>query len=140
MVALQAIVQVLRPPMLDVGQDGAERWRIAFRLIRRHPFRPHARLIERAFEEGAGSRGITPCREGGIHYLAVLIDRPVDIGPLPVKASIRLINAPLYADCVAMRVGGCLEERQEALDPPIHGAALDNQTALSKPLDHIGIA
>ncbi|HSH83027.1 MAG TPA: recombinase family protein [Herpetosiphonaceae bacterium] len=53
---------------------------------------------------------------------------------------IRLINAPRDADCVAMPAGGCLEERQEALDPPIHGAALDNQTTFSKPLDHIGRA
>ncbi len=39
-----------------------------------------------------------------------------------------------------MGTGSSTEQREEALDPAIHGAAVHDEAALREPLDNVGIA
>src|SRR3954453_1280058 len=74
MVALNAIVEVLRCPMLNTRQSCAEGRRIALGFVGRNPFRPHTRLVDRPFEESLCCLSIAPLREVSINDVAILVD------------------------------------------------------------------
>ena len=70
--------------MFNLRQAGAQGRRITFGLVGRDPHRCDPSLRDGTLEKGLGCFGVPPCREVGIHHLAVLVDRPVDVGPFPV--------------------------------------------------------
>ncbi len=126
--------------MLDVRQDGAQSWRVTRGFIRNDLLRPRIRLVDGVVKAGVCRLGVASLREGGINDLAVLIDGVVDVGPPPVHAGIGLIDAPFFADAMAMRPSRVLEQGQEALDPAVNGAAVNDEAALREPLHDIGVA
>ncbi len=140
MVALDAVVEVLRCPMPNVGQDGAESSRIALGLVGCDPLRPHACLIDGTREERLGSLSVPPLREVGVNDLPVFVDGTLDVGPRPVQTRVRFINAPPRADWPSVHTCSCAKHRQEALDPAIDGAAVNVEAPLGEPLDDVGIA
>ncbi len=139
-VPFQSVVQVLRGPVLRLWQNGPEgRW-IALRLIGGHSYRRDFGLSNSAFEKDLGSFSIAPLREVGVDDLASLIDGAVDVGPFAIEAGVRLINPPCAANRVPVGPGGVLEQRQEALDPAINRATLDDEAPFGEPLDDVSIA
>ncbi len=84
MVALDAVGEILRCPMLCVREHIAQHWRIALGLVRGHSFRFHAGLVDRVFEEPLCRFGVPPLREVSVDDLAILVDRSVNVRPLPV--------------------------------------------------------
>jgi hypothetical protein len=117
MVTFDTVVEILRPPMLNAREDGAQGRRIALRLVRRDSLRPHARLVDRMLEEPLRCLGVAPLRKVCIDHLAILIDSAIDIRPAPLQTNIGLIDAPFCADWSAMGTRSFPEQRQEALDP-----------------------
>ncbi len=139
-IALDPVVEVFRGAMLDVREHRAERWRITLGLVRRDPLGSNASLDDGPLEKGVRRRGIPPLREVGVNHLAILVDRPVDVRPCAGKSRVRFINAPRAADRLPMRTCGGLEQWQEALDPAIDRATVNDEAALREPLDDIRIA
>ncbi len=72
--------------------------------------------------------------------MAILVDRPIEVGPRPRATTGCFINAPRGANGTSMRTRRLLVSGQEALDPALHGAPIDDKAALRKPRDHVGIA
>ncbi len=138
-VALHAIVQILRSTMLNTGQNCVEGRRIALRLVRRDSLRPHTGLVERAFEESLGSLRVTALRDVRVDHVPILVNRAVDVRLRPVQTRVRFINAPLRTDGTAIRTSSLLKQWQEALDPAIDRAAINNETALREPFDNVGV-
>ena len=126
--------------MLNIGQNCTKGGRIALRLIGRDSLGRDAGLIHGTSEEAFCSVGIASFRKEVVDDLAILINGAIDIGPLPVQPCVRLINAPVFADWASMNMGSFAKQRKEALDPTVDGAAVNHDTSLGKPLDHVGIA
>ena len=125
--------------MLNTRQDCAQGRRIALGLVGCDTLWLHASLVDRTFEESLRCLGIPPLREVGVNDLPVLVDGTLDVGPRPVQTRVRFINAPPRADWPSVHTCSCAKHRQEALDPAIDGAAVNDETTLSKPLDDIGV-
>src|SRR6266516_1720520 len=62
----------------------------------------------------------------------MLIDRPVDIGPLSGDPQVGLINEPPAPRNVTARPGRLDELRSEPLHPPVDGDVIDSDTALGQ--------
>jgi hypothetical protein len=80
------------------------------------------------------------CSEVCVHYLALLIDRPIAVGPSAVEAAVRIVNAPLPAYRHSVRAGSLYEKRQESLYPAVDGAPIDHDATLGEPFDNVGVA
>ena len=143
-VALYAIVQVLRCPMLNAGQHCAEGRRVTFGFVGRDPLRPHAYLIDRALEESLRCLGVAPLRKVGVNDLSILVNCAIDIRPAPLQTHIRLIDTPFCPDWSPMSTSSFATERGcplgQTLDPAVHGAPVNHETTLGKPLDNVGLA
>jgi hypothetical protein len=138
-VTFDAIVEVLRCPMLNAGEDHAEGRRVAFRLVGREPRGHNTSLIDGTSEEALCSPSIAPLRKVSVDYLPILINGTVDIGPTPLETDICLIDPPFCANCSSVRPRSFAKEREEPLDPAVDRAAVNNETALSELLDNISI-
>ncbi len=139
-VALHSIVQVLRGPVLSVGNSRAERWRIAFGLVRRHSFRRYTRLVNSPLKERLRRSGVAPLRKVGVNDLAVLVNRPVDVGPRAGKPRVCLIDPPLDADGSSVSPRSFAEKWEEALNPAVDRTAVKDETSLGEPLHDISVA
>jgi hypothetical protein len=139
MVALDAVVEVLGRAMLNTWQDCAEGRGIALGFVRGDALRPPARLIDGTFKEGLGCPSIPAVREVGVHDLAVVVDRSINVRPRPVQPRVRFINAPLRTNWASVCTCSCAEQWQEALDPAIDGASVNCETTFRKPLHDVCI-
>jgi hypothetical protein len=99
----------------------------------------YARPGDRAFEEGLRCSGVAPLAEVDIHDLAILIDRPIAVGPSAIEAAVRFVNTPLPTYWPGVMAGSLHEERQESLHPAVDGASVDHDPAFGEPLRHIGV-
>ncbi len=72
--------------------------------------------------------------------MAILVDRPIEVGPRPRATTGCFINAPRGANGTSMRTRRLLVSGQETLDPALHGAPIDDKAALRKPRHTVGIA
>jgi hypothetical protein len=87
---------------------------------------------ERPSEEGPGSRQIPPCRKHDVDDLAVLIDRPLQVGPPPGDLHVSFVDMPPVAGQAAAGAG-CLDELgSEPLDPPVHRHVIDLNAAFGE--------
>jgi len=71
--------------------------------------------------------------------LAVLIDRPVEICPLPTDPTIRFIHPSAPTHWSSRRARRRLETGEKVLPPAVGGAPIDQHTTLGEPFDDIGI-
>src|SRR5215216_5785269 len=99
-VAFDAVVGVLVGPMPRRRQQVIEHWRIrrcpvGYDLDRRDP-----RRADRPLKEPAGSRRVPPWRDEYVDDLAELVDRAIDVAPLPSHLHIRLVDLPAVTDSV----------------------------------------
>ncbi len=140
MVPFQPIIHVLRASMVDPSEEGTQRGRGAFRLIRDHMHRRDVCLADGAFEDGLCGLGLAPRGEVRIDHWPILVDRPVNLGPGPVQANIGFIDPPAVAEWSSRRTGSVLEQGEKVLNPPLDGAAIHAQPALGEPLHHIRVA
>ena len=138
--SLQTIIQVLRAAMLCAGEDSTNGRRIARRLVGYDTFWHFACPGDRPFEEGPRRGGVASLAEVCVHYLALLIDRSIAVGPSTVEAAVRFVNAPLPAYRHSMRAGSLCEKRQEALYPAVDGAPIDHDATLGESFDNVGVA
>ena len=102
--------------MLCAGEDSTNGERIARRLVGYDTFWHYfACPGDRPFEEGPRRGGVAPFAEVCVHYLALLIDRSIAVGPSAVEAAVLFTHAPLPPYRHSVRVGSLCEKRQEAL-------------------------
>ncbi len=139
-VALDPVVQVFRRPMFDVREHLTDRRWVARCLVGRHALRFDSRVFDSTREEGVGCLRIAPLRNIGIDHLAILVDRPVEVGPATLQADIPCIDAPPIAEWSAIGAGGFPKQREQALDPALDGAAIHHEPAFSEPRDDVGVA
>ena len=97
MVTLTALVQLRGAAMLDTRHAGAQRWRIARGLVGDDPLGCDAGCLHGAPNEGVGHSRSAPRTDVGINDLPSLIDRTLDVHPLPMHATIGLVTPPLLA-------------------------------------------
>ena len=64
--------------------------------------------------------------------LAMLIDRPVEIGPLASDLQVGLVDEPPVTQSVPTRPRSLDELRGEALHPPVDGHVINSDTALGQ--------
>jgi hypothetical protein len=62
----------------------------------------------------------------------MLVDRPVEIGPLAGDLHVCLIDEPPATRSVTTRAGGLDELRGEPLHPTVDGDVVDGDTALGQ--------
>ncbi len=143
-VTRQPSMQIARPTMLNLGQNVAQRWRLAVRRVRRHPLRIHLRCGDRPFQEGftqrVPGRGVSALGDGGVNRLSIRINGALDIGPATLQADIPCIDAPPIAEWSAIGTGSFLKQGEQALDPPIDRAAIHDETTFGDPRDDIRLA
>jgi hypothetical protein len=69
---------------------------------------------------------------GDVDDLAILIDRPAEIGPGTGDLQVRLVDEPPVAGSTAARPRGLDELRGEPLHPPVHADVVNNDAALGQ--------
>lgn len=126
--------------MFNIRQDRTKCGRIALRFVGRDFLGRHTCLVDRTSEESFCGFRIVPLREIGINHLSVLVDRPIDVGPLPVQASVRFIYAPFCPDRASMDTGSFAKQWQEPLDSTVDRATVHDKTTFGEPLDDVGVA
>ncbi len=140
MVTLEVVVEILSAAMLNARQARPHCGRIASGFIGGYPHWYTVGLVHGVLEERLRRLGIAALREVGIDHLPILIDRAVDVGPLPIEAHVGFIDSPLPPNWLPMHTGRFPEQREEALDPAVYGTAINREPTLGKPLDDAGIA
>jgi len=119
--------------------DCAEGRRIALGCVRGDPLPPHACLVNRPLKERLRRLGVPPLREVGVNHLPILINCAVDIRPASLRRNICLVNAPFPTNWLSVSTGSLLEQREEALNPAIDGAAVNDEPTFGEPLDDVGV-
>ena len=127
-VALHAIVEILRRAMFGVGNSRAESWRIALCPVCRDPLWRHTRLVDRTLEERLRRPGVPPLRKVGVDYLSLLVDRPVDVRPAPIQTDVGFVDSPFWLARIS--VGStCQEWKYFTLLPVALPPAVEHQRA-----------
>ncbi len=60
MIPFQAIIQIFRAPMLDLGQDYPKCWRVALRLVGHDTLGPGAGFCDGTLKKGACRCSVAP--------------------------------------------------------------------------------
>ena len=68
------------------------------------------------------------------------VDGAIDVVPAATNASVGLVDAPIRTDRIAVLAGHFTEQRQEASDPAVDRALIDQDATLSQPLADFGVA
>jgi hypothetical protein len=89
---------------------------------------------QRPGEEAPRSRQVTPRRQQNIYDLAILIDRPVEIGPLAGDLQVGLVDELPVARSVPAQPRSLDELAGEALHPGVDGYVIHGDTALGQQL------
>src|SRR3712207_2592443 len=110
-IALQGVVQVSGALMLDARQDHPQCRRVTPRPVGDDAFWCTACPSDGTFEESPRRSSVTPLAEVDVHDLAVLVDRPIAVGPSAIEAAVRFVHAPLPAYRPSVRAGNLREKR-----------------------------
>ena len=102
------------------------------------PGRDRARA-QRPGKEAPGGPQVTPPGQQDVHDLAMLADRPVQVGPLAGDLHVRLIDEPPVTRSVAAWPGRLDELRSEALDPAVDDDVIHGDSALGQQFLHITV-
>ena len=140
MVPLEPVVQVLGRPVLGLGQDGAQRRRVALGLVARDAGGRHTGRGDGALEEGPRGRRVAVIAQVDVDDLAVLVDGAEDVPPAPADLEQRLVHPPPGARSGAVRAGGLDEAGREGLDPIVDRARVDRDAPLGQQLGDLDVA
>ena len=97
--------------MLDVRQDHPQRRRVTPRPVGDDALWGTACPGDGTFKESPRRSGVTPFAEVDVHDLAMLVDRPIAVGPSAVEAAVRFVDAPIPAYRLSVQAGSLCEER-----------------------------
>jgi hypothetical protein len=90
-------------------------------------------------EELVGGRGISPSGDQHVDDLAELVDRSVDVAPLPCHLHIGFIDLPAVTDGVPTRPGGLGQQWREPQYPPVDRDVVNLDPALSEELFDVAV-
>jgi hypothetical protein len=111
--------QLVEDPWVDRGRVGGDLGRDRARA-------------QRPGKEAPGGRQVTPPGQQDVDDLAMLVDRPVQVGPLAGDLHGRLIVEPPVTRSVAAWPGRLDELRGEALEPAVDGGVIHGDSALGQ--------
>ena len=97
-----------------------------------HLDRCDLRRADRPLEEPGGSPPVTLGRDKDIDDLADLVDRAVDVAPLPGDLPVGLVDLPAVPDPVSAGPGRVGEEGREPLHPAVNGHVIDLDLTLGE--------
>jgi len=129
-VCFDRVVRVLLDGVQRRGGQLVEDPRVGVRTVGRDLGRDHAGL-QRPGEEAPRSRQVAPYGQQDVDDLAMLVDRPVQVGPLADHLPVRLIDEPPGTRSVTARPGGLSELQSKTLHPPVDTDVIDNDAALA---------
>src|SRR6266516_1174950 len=132
-ICLDRVVRVLLDDVQRRGYQLVEDPRVDRRAVGRDLGRDRAGA-QRPGEEAPRGRQVTPPRQQNIYDLAVLIDRPVEIGPLTGDLQVGLVGKPPVTGSVAARPVRLDELGGEPLDPPVDSDVIDGDSTLGQQL------
>ncbi len=113
--------RVIRVPLDDVQRRGnqlVKHPQVGGRAVGRDLGRGRARA-QRPGEEAPRGCQVTARRQQNIYDLAMLVDRPVEIGPLAGDLQVGLVDEPPVTGSVTARSHSLDELRGETLHPPV---------------------
>jgi hypothetical protein len=94
---------------------------------------------QRAGEEPAGGCQVAPIGWQHVDELAVLINGPIEITPLPGHLDVRLVSElPVTGSMTAGRAPS-MNSRVNRWTPPIDGDVIDGDTVLSQQFLHVAV-
>jgi hypothetical protein len=96
-------------------------------------------VLERAREKSTGGRQIPPEGYQHVDDLAILIDCPVQVPPLPGDVYIRLVSKPAISRDMPARAGRLDEQWGKPLYPPVHGHVIDGDATLGQQFFDVSI-
>jgi hypothetical protein len=117
-IGFDRVVGVLLHDVPRLGHELVEHTRVSRGPVGGHLGRP-SRRVQCPGEEPAGCRHIPLRRREDINDLPVLVDRPVQVHPLPSDLQIRLVDEPAIPGDVPARPGRVDQLRGEPLYPPV---------------------
>jgi len=104
----------------------------------RCPVGDHLRRVavrgQRSGEERARGGDVSALRQVHVDDLALLVDRPVDVGPDAGDLDVGLVDEPAVPRQVPSRPGCVDQQRREALHPAIEGDVIDLDAPLGEQL------
>ena len=98
MVALDAIVEVVRAAMLRRWEELAQRGRLCSGTVRGDPRWLHVRAVDGPLEEAASRSSVAPPGEEDIYHLSMRVNGAGAVRPLSVEATRGLIHPPVGAE------------------------------------------
>ncbi len=125
--------------MLDARQDRSYCRRVTPRPVGNDALWCTVCPADRTFEESLRRSGVTPLAEVDVQDLAMLVDRPIAVGPSAIEAAIRFIYVPLPAYWHSARAGSLCKKRQEPLNPAVNRAPINHNATLGKPFSNIRV-
>ena len=137
-ICFNRVVGVLLHDVPRLGHELVEHTRVRRGPIGGHLGRP-SRRVKCPGEEPAGHRQIPLRRGQDIDDLPVLVDRPVQVHPLPSNLQIRLVHEPAIPGDVPARPGGVDQLRGEPLYPPVDRDMIHRDAAFGQSLFHIAV-
>jgi hypothetical protein len=81
---------------------------------------------------GGAGRGISPWGDEHVDDLPDLVDRAVEVAPLPGDPHLRLVHRPSISHGVSTWAGGLGQQRREPKHPSIHGDVVDLDAPLGQ--------
>ena len=90
-------------------------------------------------EERPRGGDVATLRDVHVDHLAVLVDRPVDVGPDPGDLDVGLVDEPAIPGQVPDRPGRVDQQRREPLHPPIEGDVVDLDATLGEKLFEVPV-
>ena len=96
-------------------------------------------MLECAGEESAGGRHVLLLRDQHVDDLSELVDRPIQVAPLPGDLDVGLVGEPAISRDVSAWPGGVDKQRREPLHPAIDGHVIDGDAPLGQQLLHVSV-
>ena len=132
MVTLDAVVGVPVGAVPRRWQQLLQHRRIHRRLIGHDLDRRDPGHADGPLEEPAGGLGVAPQGDDHIDDLTELVNRSIDLAPLPRHLHIRLVHLPAVTEGVPARPSGVGQQRGEPQHPPVDRDVVDLDTALGE--------
>jgi hypothetical protein len=125
--------------VLGRRQEGAQRRRIAFRLVARDAGGHHGGRGDGTVEEGASGCGVAMVAQVDVDDLPVLIEAAEEVAPASTDREQGLVHAPARPDRRAVLACRVDEARGERLHPVVDRARVDRDAALGEPFGHLSV-
>jgi hypothetical protein len=131
-IGLDPVVGVLLGAVPGRRQQVLQHDRVGCRSVGPDLHWHHLGGVEGPFEEPPGCLSVALWSDEHVDDLPELVDRAIDVPPLPSDLHIRLVHLPAVPDAMPTWPGGFGQQRREALDPPVNGDVVDCHSALSQ--------